>query len=71
MDAFFAAWIAFYLKKKSVLFCLIFPFTVWFFKVKPILVWLLSTNTYLLVILLAFTCPKGEVGTTVIISRQG
>ena len=33
------------------------------------LVWFVSTIPYLLILLLALTCPKGEVGANAIISR--
>ena len=54
--------------KKSTLFCL-FPFTGGFYKVKPILLWLVSAMPCLLILLQALTCPKGDVVANVIISR--
>ena len=54
------------LVKKSYLLRLMFPFL----KVKSMLVWLTSPMTYLLILLLPHTCPKGEVANNVIINRQ-
>ena len=57
-------------KVKSALFCLILQFTGGFFKVKATLVWLVSINKpYLLILLIAFTCSKGEVVANFITSR--
>ena len=53
-------------EKKSALFSLIFPITGGFFKVKPILVRLVSAMPDLLMLLLVHTCPKGKVGGSMI-----
>ena len=46
--------------KKSALFCLIFPIIGGLFKVKLMLVWLVSTMPYVLILSLALICPNRE-----------
>ena len=65
---FIECFLPFLMVKKSTLFCL-FPFPGGFYKVKPILLWLVSTMPCLLILLQALTCPKGDVVANVIISR--
>ena len=55
--------------QKSALFCLIFPVTGGLFKVKLMLVWLVSTMPHLLILLIALICPNGQAGANVITSR--
>ena len=48
--------------EKEVSFVLFNILIYWVFLVKPMLVWLVSTKPYLLILLLALTWAKGEVG---------
>ena len=55
--------------KKLALICLIIPITGGLFKVKPMSVWLVSTMSFLLILLKALTCSEGDVRANFIVSR--
>ena len=56
-------------KKNKLCNVLYFNSLVGFFKVKPMLVWLVSTIPYLLILLLALTYSEGGMGANVITNR--
>ena len=56
-------------KKNKLCNVLYFNSLVAFFKVKPMLVWLVSTIPYLLILLLALTYSEGGMGANVITNR--